>query len=55
MKHNETVDPHAELGVTTLTGALIKKDTIKKLHLDQNKSLAQTMKAMNEQYSFDAS
>ncbi|KAL8960231.1 MAG: hypothetical protein Q9193_003028 [Seirophora villosa] len=31
------------------------KDTIKELYLDQNMTLAQTMKAMNEQYSFDAS
>ncbi|KAI4280424.1 MAG: hypothetical protein L6R38_004469 [Xanthoria sp. 2 TBL-2021] len=31
------------------------KDTIKKLYLDQNKSLSETIEAMKEQYSFDAS
>ncbi|KAL8839145.1 MAG: hypothetical protein Q9176_004648 [Flavoplaca citrina] len=31
------------------------KDTIKKLYIDQNKSLLETMKAMSEQYSFNAS
>ena len=31
------------------------KDRIKKLYLDQNKSLSETMEAMQEQYSFHAS
>lgn len=31
------------------------KDTIKKLYLDQNNSLSETMEAMKEQYSFHAS
>lgn len=31
------------------------KDTIKKLYLDQNKSLSETMEAMKEQYSFNPS
>ena len=31
------------------------KDMIKKLYVDQNKSLPETMEAMKERYSFDAS
>ncbi|KAL8713832.1 MAG: hypothetical protein Q9225_006682 [Loekoesia sp. 1 TL-2023] len=31
------------------------KDTIKELYIDQNKSLPETMEAMNERYSFNAS